>query len=153
MWVRLYSLPVEYWEEDSLQAIGNTLGEFVKVPEETKTCRYTYFACICVYMNLNQALPDAVSISHYDIEWVQTIDYEHVPFRCRRCHALGHLFRDCLLTQKPSLASDLEASEAGGFINVTNHWKSHKKQASKPKVAQTSPPEPSTSNSFGVLAN
>lgn len=80
------------------------------------------------------------------------IDYEHVPFRCRRCHALGHLFRDCPLMQKPSLASGLEASEVDGFIKVTNHRKSHKKQASKPKVSQTSPSMPSTSNSFGVLA-
>ena len=34
VWICLYSLPVEYWEEDSLQAIGNALGEFVKVAEE-----------------------------------------------------------------------------------------------------------------------
>jgi len=101
-------------------------------------------------MNLNQALPDAVSISHYDIEWVQPIDYEHVPFRC---HALGHLFRDCLLTQKPSPAYGLEASEVASFIKVTNRRKSHKKQASKPKVLQTSPSESSTSNNFGVLAH
>lgn len=89
-------------------------------------------------MNLNQALPDAVSISHFDIEWLQTIDYEHVPFRCRRCHALEHLFRDCPLTQKPSPALDPEASKANGFIKVSNRRRAHKKQAPKPKVAQTS---------------
>lgn len=90
---------------------------------------------------------------YFDIEWIQMIDYEHVPFRCRRCHALGHLFRDFPLTQKPPPTSDPEASEAGGFIKVTNRWKAHKKHAPKPKVVQTSQPGPSTSNSFGVLAN
>jgi len=36
VWVCLYSLPLEYWDEDSLTAIGNGLGEFIKVAGETK---------------------------------------------------------------------------------------------------------------------
>lgn len=55
VWIRLYSLPVEYWEEDSLQEIGNALGEFIKIAEETKISRYTSYAQICVYIHLNQA--------------------------------------------------------------------------------------------------
>eukprot|EP00253_Pinus_taeda_P025024 PITA_25024 len=153
VWIRLYSLPAEYWDEESLKVIGNTQGEFVKITEETKTSRYTSYARICVYMDLNQALLDAVNISYFDNKWLQIIDYEHVPFRCRRCHALGHLFRDCPLTQKPSPALDPEAYEGNGFIKVVNCPRAHKKQAPKPKVAQTSQPRPSTSNSFGALAD
>eukprot|EP00253_Pinus_taeda_P005524 PITA_05524 len=37
VWIRLYSLPNEFWGEESLKAIGNTLGDFVKAAEETKT--------------------------------------------------------------------------------------------------------------------
>lgn len=73
VWIRLYSLPMEYWEEDSLQAIGNVLGKFIKVAEKTKIRRYTSYARICVYMHLNKALLDAVSLFHDDIEWVQLI--------------------------------------------------------------------------------
>ena len=36
VWIRLYSLPLEYWDEDSLQEIGKGLGEFIKIAEETK---------------------------------------------------------------------------------------------------------------------
>jgi len=36
--------------------------------EETKLRRYTSFACICIYMHLSKALPDAVSIFHEDVE-------------------------------------------------------------------------------------
>lgn len=84
VWIRLYSLPLEYWEEESLKVIGNALGDFVKIPEETKTHRYTSYARICVYMDLKQALPDMVSLFHEDVEWIQRIDYEHVPFRCKK---------------------------------------------------------------------
>jgi len=104
VWIRLYSLPWEYWEESSLQEIGNALGEFIKVAEDTKFCRYTSYARICVYMDLKQALPDTVSILHEDVEWIQLIDYEHVSFRCRKCHNLGHLFGDCPLNKKCPLA-------------------------------------------------
>lgn len=31
VWLGLYSLPQEYWDEDSLRDIGNGLGEFIKV--------------------------------------------------------------------------------------------------------------------------
>lgn len=77
----LYSLPLEYWDEESLKDIGNELGEFRKVAKETKLRRYNPYICICLYMLLNKALPDSVSLFHDDFEWIQTIDYEHLPFR------------------------------------------------------------------------
>ena len=30
VWVRLYSLPLDYWQIDSLTALGNKLGRYVK---------------------------------------------------------------------------------------------------------------------------
>ena len=36
VWIRMYSLPLEYWDEESLQDIGNGIGEFVKIAKETK---------------------------------------------------------------------------------------------------------------------
>jgi len=45
-------------------------------------------------MDLSRALPNEVVIEVYDEEWVQVVDYERVPFRCRKCHEHGHLFRD-----------------------------------------------------------
>jgi len=75
-----------------LKDIGNGLGEFIKVAEETKLRRYTSYAHICFYMHLNKALLNLVSLFHHDFEWIQTLEYGHVPFRRRKCHAYGHLF-------------------------------------------------------------
>jgi hypothetical protein len=30
-------------------------------------------------------------------EWSQTLDYEHIPFHCRKCHEHNHLFQECPL--------------------------------------------------------
>ena len=29
-----------------------------------------------------------------DEDWLQTLDYEHIPFHYHRCHGYGHLLRD-----------------------------------------------------------
>jgi hypothetical protein len=82
-----------------LQDIGNTLENFVKIADQTKICKYTSYARICVYMHIAKSLQDFVYLVHEDLEWIQPVDYEHVSFDCRKCHEYGHLFRDCLMNR------------------------------------------------------
>jgi len=35
VWIRLYSLPLDYWMSKYLKAIGNKLGHFLKISEAT----------------------------------------------------------------------------------------------------------------------
>lgn len=42
------------------------------------------------------------------------VDYEHIPFRCRRCHEHGNLLRDFPLNkednkEKPNTMKDIES--------------------------------------------
>ena len=74
--------------------IGNSIGEFVKVDEQTRLQRYTTFARICVCMDLSKDLPKEVSLNWDDEEWIQQIDYEQLPFWCRICHEYGHFGRN-----------------------------------------------------------
>jgi hypothetical protein len=68
-------------------------------------------------MNISKALPGAVTLEYQDEDWLQTLDYEHIPFRCRRCHEHGHLFRDCPLLKQN--ASAKESKQTDGFTTVT----------------------------------
>ena len=102
VWVSLYSLPLDYWQIESLTAIGNKLERYVKTSEATRRGKYTSFVRICVEMDLSGALPDEVIFEVHDEEWVQTVDYEHFPFRCRKCHEHGHLLRDFPLSKVES---------------------------------------------------
>ena len=43
VWIRMYSLLEEYWDEDSLKEIGKGLGEYIKSAEETKLQIYLLF--------------------------------------------------------------------------------------------------------------
>jgi hypothetical protein len=93
VWIKLYSLPWEFWLGEILIGIGITLGVYVKSFESMHQRKYTSDARICVYMNIYKPLPSSINLEFQDKEWVQTIDYENIPFRCQKCHEHDHLFR------------------------------------------------------------
>ena len=71
-------------------------------------------------MDLSGALLNEVILEVFDEEWVQTVDYEHIPFICRRCHEHGHLFRDCPLSKikngsKATIMKDTESFQKVGY--------------------------------------
>lgn len=127
VWVRLYSLPLDYWQTESLVSIGNKLGRFVKASEATRWGKYTSYERNCVEMDLSGALPDEVILEVFDEQWVQIVDYEHILFRCRKCHEHGHLFRDFPISRadnksKPNVMKDTES-----FQKVESRGKGGKK--------------------------
>ena len=94
VWLRQYSLPCELWRPEILADIGNMLGVFVKVAEQTKQMRYVSYARICVYLDISKELPASIKLSWHDEDWIQDIDYKHIPFHYRKFHIHGHLFQD-----------------------------------------------------------
>jgi hypothetical protein len=99
VWINLYSLPLDYWLPSTFEAIGNKLGKFVKASDATLKGKYTSFARICIEMDVSGALLEAIFLEFRDDEWIQNIDYEEIPFRCRRCHEHGNLYRECPLNK------------------------------------------------------
>jgi len=118
VWIRIYSLPLDYWMPESLKAIGNKLGHFLKISEATLRGKYTSYACICVEMDLSGALPDEVILEVYDDKWVQTVDYEHITFRCHKCHEHGHLSRVCPLNKREEYLNTSKGKDQKGFTKV-----------------------------------
>jgi len=95
MWIRLFSLSIDYWGLATLKQIGDRLGTFIKASEATMQRRYTSCARISVEMDVSGALHEGLWLEFRDEDYFQAIDYEQIPFRCRRCHEHGHLVRDC----------------------------------------------------------
>lgn len=76
------------------------------------------------------------------------IDYEHVPFHCRKFHKHGHLFRDFPLNNPPKLNNSAKGPDVEGFTKVSKR----KRHSKKPNMATPAPKTPSTSNSFEILS-
>jgi hypothetical protein len=95
-------------------------------------------------MNISKALPDTITLEYQDEEWAQTIDYENIPFICRKCHEHGHLFRDFPLTTPPKREAKEKPKE--GFTQVQNRMR----QAQKNPTTNIGKKNP-TNNSFEAL--
>jgi hypothetical protein len=146
VWIRLYSLPQEFWLEEVLAGIGNTIGIYVKSSEATKQRCYTSYARICVYLNIAKPLPGSITLEYHDEDWSQTIDYEHIPFRCRKCHEHGHLFRECPVNNAQKEGNPEVSKDKDGFVQPAGK----RRQGVRRQPAQVSK-DPSTSNKFAIL--
>ena len=60
IWIQLYSLAHDFWEDETIEDIGNTLGFFDKITGATKQGRYTYYYIICVYMHISKDFPKSI---------------------------------------------------------------------------------------------
>jgi hypothetical protein len=147
VWVRLPHLPLHLWGISSLEDIGNKLGRFLDRAEpkgEQFTC-----ARICVEVNLEKGLPDAIKLSLGEWCHIQELDYEQIPFKCLRCHAYGHFARSCPKTsEEPGPVKDDD------FQPVTNRRRQPRRKdplAQAPKVTHTAEATLETKNSFDAL--
>jgi hypothetical protein len=95
-------------------------------------------------MNIFKALPDTVTLEYQDEEWAQTINYEHIPFICRKCHEHGHIFRDFSLNSSPKREAEEKPKE--GFTQVQNR----RRQAQKKHTTNNGKNNPNN-NSFESL--
>ena len=92
IWVRLPHLPLHCWSLVSLEAIGNKLGKYID-----RADRKDQFSCarICIEVDLETSLPEAINLTVADWSHIQALDYEKIPFKCRFCHGYGHFPRNC----------------------------------------------------------
>lgn len=83
-------------------------------------------------MDLSGALPEGITLEVYDEEWVQTVDYEHFPFRCCKCHEHGHLFRDFPINNVESNGKTSMNKDHEVFTKVGGKGKEGRRSHKKP---------------------
>ena len=117
VWVRLPNLPVHCWNWESLKHIGNTLGKFI---DRANSKDQYDCARICVEVDLEVGFPEAIKIRVGSWTHVQNLDYEQLPFKCRKCHVYGHFARGCPKN------SEVEKAKEEGWNQVKRSKTTHK---------------------------
>jgi hypothetical protein len=157
VWVRLPHLPLHCWNPKSLQIIGNGLGKYID-----QAARKDQYSCarICVEVDLEEGLPEAIKLTAAGWTHVQELDYEQIPFKCRHCHGYGHFAKHCkkkleeqtdsqsgeqwTLKQKSSnqrkSTGKGRPNEGPSSSNPTQEKSSNSKEPSQNKIS-TKPPE------------
>lgn len=92
VWVRMSNLPLHCWNGASMKHIGNALGKYIDGANNKD--QYDH-ARICVEVDLEVGLPEAIKLNVGSWSHIQKLDYEQLPFKCRECHEYGHFARNC----------------------------------------------------------
>lgn len=106
------------------------MGEYIKISEGTRMGHYVSYARICVHIDVYGALPKAVKLIYRDEVWLQSIDYEHIPFRCKKCHEHGHLFWDFPMNKTPQTQEQAsKRKDSKGYTKVISRNNNNRKNA------------------------
>ncbi|XP_059073392.1 uncharacterized protein LOC131874161 [Cryptomeria japonica] len=105
IWVRLPYLPLHLWADSLFEDIGGAIGSFIMTDNESYGLYHTTFARILVELDVSKSLPTEIVINSSFGSWVQTLDYEGIPFRCCRCFKTFHMAGNCGIEKKSSSAS------------------------------------------------
>eukprot|EP00253_Pinus_taeda_P005656 PITA_05656 len=144
-WVHLPHLPLHCWGDESVRAIGNAVGKYIDRSEPKDNMQ----ACtrICVEVDLGRGLPEEIKLKVDDWSHIQQLDYEQIPFKCKRTMSkmgTGNLLkrRNQPHPPKPSMDSDIPGP-------------SNQRPPSSPPFPSglsPDPPLPSSSNPFLILS-
>lgn len=105
IWVRLPNLPLQFWFESCLEVVGNSLGSFLMVDEGSSNLLHSTDAHILVEMEISKVPSEVIQHKTSKGCWVQPLDYEGVPFRCRICYQTGHVAEECAKHRKKKSTS------------------------------------------------
>nr|POE95451.1 uncharacterized protein CFP56_01494 [Quercus suber] len=99
VWIRLYNLPIEYYNAEALQHIGRAIGNVLRVDTFTATETRGRFARLCVQIDAEKPLVTAILIGRLE----QSVSYEGIQKLCFGCGRLGHRKESCpyIIRQEP----------------------------------------------------
>lgn len=95
IWVRLPNLPLHLWTDSLLEEVGEALGEFLMIDKDSFQIYHSTYARILVNIDVSKGLPAELEIESSLGSWVQPLDFEGIPFRCRKCFQTGHVAAWC----------------------------------------------------------
>jgi len=103
-WIRLPGLPTRYYHKSVIRAIGQVLGEVVRIDYNTESGDRGKFARLAVLIDLSKP-----SISRIKVDGKTLfVEYEGLPTICYNCGCYGHLEGLCprkMNTQMPETSA------------------------------------------------
>ncbi|XP_028083502.1 uncharacterized protein LOC114284753 [Camellia sinensis] len=147
VWVRLFNVPLEYWDNDGLSRIASAVGVPLFMDHLIEEGSRVSFARVCVEIEASSNLPAMFNISCGGNTIVVRVEYQGLPAKCDHCIAFGHNTSKCDKTQVEHLVNLQKETED----NPDPGWSTVKAKG-KRKVGDPEPvPEPIVQNEEAVV--
>ena len=110
-------------------------------------------ARICVEIDLEVGLPEAVKLKVGSWHHYQKLDYEQLPFKCRLCHEHGHFQRNCPKIQVPEEGEGWQKIKKGKSASKSQGKKtSRDMQKNQPSTSNKTPHETTKADPIVIQA-
>ncbi|XP_028804922.1 uncharacterized protein LOC114759853 [Neltuma alba] len=96
-WVRLPGLPYHYYHKSILRAIGEVIGNVLKIDYNMEGLEKARFARLAVKIDLTKPLVSMIKLDGM----TQYVEYEGLPTICYHCGRYGHLDSVCPVKVQP----------------------------------------------------
>ncbi|GLJ35255.1 hypothetical protein SUGI_0709380 [Cryptomeria japonica] len=93
VWIRLYNLPIEYWDDVVFKKLGRSLGTLLEIDEQIIENNLYKFAKLRI--GAVQRIPTPIILSTATGEWKQQVEIEKVISPCSRCGSRLHSVLNC----------------------------------------------------------
>lgn len=126
VWIRLFNVPLEYWDKDGLSRIASAVGVPLFMDQLTEECSRVAFARICVEIEASSNLPAMFNVSCGGISVVVRVEYQGIPAKCDHCLVFGHKTSNCVKNQVEHLVNLQKVTEDNpdqGWNTVTSRGK------------------------------
>ncbi|GAV92418.1 DUF4283 domain-containing protein/zf-CCHC_4 domain-containing protein [Cephalotus follicularis] len=125
VWVKLKSVPVQYWNKDGLSYIASVLGKPLHMDANTTNKRVLAFARVCIEISASSSFPDSITL---ELENGGTtligVEYPWRPAACTLCKVFDHSNKSCPRATRrewmpiPVIMVQRKQTDAEGWITV-----------------------------------
>lgn len=105
VWVRLKSIPVEFWSQAGIGAIASVVGKPLFVDLRTEQMELISFARVCVQISASQPFVESVVVDVNGFLHEVQVEFDWKPIVCSKCGVFGHSCSPVNMPARPAASS------------------------------------------------
>lgn len=95
VWVRIYEIPMEYFQPKIIHALASALGTVIKIDDRTWNRTMCHYARVLIEIDMTKGCEDYIIFESEGQVLFASLKYEQLPPFCNHCGIVGHSLDSC----------------------------------------------------------